>query len=811
MNLTEKQKNQYWSGHFRTLSRIGTGIVGRKIVVVRTAEDIGFTTPMKNGVATIHLNPNDESVPEEMPNASKLMDGVFIHEIGHQLFTDFLAHENFMTILKKGNNYPLSQWCNDVGVEPFELKRTATDDELELFHDIWNMVEDTSIEYWIFQTIGGEFPKALRYAIATTYKEGESLDEMEDPISQVMCAMIQYGDVGLLKGTFTFPEARDYFLKIQPIYDTAIEEPNARKRIMIAYQIFEELRPLWEPMLQQKEMMRKMLDALKDMIGDNGHEGQTSKGSHSSNANNAGSGNNSRNNSTNKRKSKTIEMTRKEFEDLKKNSSKSGSGGETVNVKIVDDKDEKDSKNSGDSGKKSDSSDSTEKSNNNGSESTNENQSGEQGQNSNSKNSGENEDSAENSEKNGDSSSSNNSKTSNDSSDSSSDSKSESNGSEAGNDSQGDSNSQNNSGDKSNQNSSSDNSDDDMQKPTEPQPDLEYQVVDDIVDDADYSEEVWEEAQISDEEADEINKKIEQEIHDEELFEKRESNEDDIWEFSDIKGRGFTNASCKNIVEEAPESLDSGYMIIVDQMKPEITRLASQLKRAAEKPNTIKVKKSSGTLNVGRYSKINACQTTKLFDKRRTPDKNDIAVFVNVDESGSMSGDKIMTARKVCIAIAEACAIAKIPIYVMGFTGDVGSWDAYHLHYVRWKNTKKERLSLMNISARSCNFDGYSIRYSTKILQKRSESSKLLVVISDGQPASRRYSDGFTNVGVADTKDAVRQATSDGIVVHGIAIAGRSNSVLKEIYGANFTDVDDLSTLFNNFSNAILKQLKKGW
>lgn len=791
MNLDKSKINKYWSGHFRTLSRIGTGIVGRKITVLRTSgKHIGYTTPMSNGVAQIHLNPESESVPEELPNASKLMDGIFIHEIGHQLFTDFMAHENFLKILKNASNYPLSQWCNDVGITPFELKKGATEDEIELFHHIWNMVEDTSIEYWIFQTIGGEFPKALRYAIATTYQEGDALDDMEDPMSQVMCAMIQYGDVGILKGNFTFPEARDYFLRIQPVYDTAIEEPNARKRIMIAYQIFEELRPLWEPMLQEKEMMRKMLDALKNLLGDNNHEGQTSKGTHSSNANNAGSGGNNRNESNEKRKSKTIEMTRKEFEELKKNSSSSGNGsGESVKIKIVDDKNDEKGENSGNnesdntsgSGKSSDKKDSQKQSSGK-SKKSNE---GEENQSENSEDSSENKKS-ENSENNSDGDTSNGS-----------------------NDSTNGDSSENSSNQESSQDSSSNNNEE--QNNDEPNPDLDYQFIDDDVEDADYSEEIWEESQITEEEAEAINEKIEQEIYDEELFEKRETNDDDIWEFSDIKGRGFTNASCKNIIEEATDSLETGYSAIVSQMKPEITRLASQLKRAAEKPNTIKVKKSSGTLNIGRYSKINACQTTKLFDKRRTPDKNDIAVFVNVDESGSMSGDKITTARKVCIAIAEACAIAKIPIYVMGFTGDVGSWDAYHLHYVRWKNTRKERLSLMNISARNCNFDGYSIRYSTKILQKRSEASKLLVVISDGQPASRRYSDGFNNVGVADTKDAVRQATSEGVVVHGIAIAGRSNSVLKEIYGANFTDVDDLSTLFNNFSNAILKQLKKGW
>ena len=114
----------------------------------------------------------------------------------------------------------------------------------------------------------------------------------------------------------------------------------------------------------------------------------------------------------------------------------------------------------------------------------------------------------------------------------------------------------------------------------------------------------------------------------------------------------------------------------------------------------------------------------------------------------------------------------------------------------------------MNISARSNNFDGYSIRYASKMLQKRPEKNKLLIVISDGQPAANVY-DSYSNIGVADTKDAVRQATADGVIVHGIAIGGTSDTVLREIYGVNYTENNDLSDLLKEFGSAILKQLTK--
>ena len=234
--------------------------------------------------------------------------------------------------------------------------------------------------------------------------------------------------------------------------------------------------------------------------------------------------------------------------------------------------------------------------------------------------------------------------------------------------------------------------------------------------------------------------------------------------------------------------------------------MAAKLKRAADKPNIIKTKKSSGRLSVERYSKLNAVQTTKLFDKRRISGDSDIAVCIAVDESGSMSGYRTTSARKATIALAEACTQVNIPLYVMGFTADTMGYDAVHYHYVRWKNNNSQRYSLMNIQARYDNFDGYSIRYATRILEKRPERKKLLVVVSDGQPAANRYRGSVA--GIADTKEAVRQGIQKNIIVHGIAI-GSDVDVLKEMYGVNFTQHSDLSKLLLDFISTVVRQIKK--
>ena len=846
MDTNTKNINVYWRGHFRSLGVIGSGLCRRKVRCREIDGDhIGYTT-RKNDDAEICLNRSHEVVPKELAKASTFIDGIFCHEIGHQLFSDFESQENFYNILKNGSLIHFNEWMSDCDIKA-ELKKTYSEREIELFHNIWNAIEDTSIEYWLFNTLGGRFPEALKYAILTTYNAAPRIDEIKTAYGQVCAAMINYGDVGLLKGKFTFNEARDAFYNIIEGYDSAIEEPNARRRLAISFVVFEKLRPIWEPMLKSEEMVEEFLKQLSKMMKNGATENSQSgsgKGTYSSDASKASGSESSENNKTKERRKKTIELTRKELEKALKESADSDDSdenGEEVTIKIVDDKDSsaddsdgKSDENKGDGDSKDDS--------------TNEGDSESSGKEESSENSDENADGSdskskdnnntESGDENPEDKTSSGADKSGDDSDSTdfdqSKSKDES-GNGEGNDEQGEgtessaspgvdhSESSSSGSDSSDSNSPLDpssnpdkknrsgkNESGDENSDGEPNPeDQELQIFDDCDTElsGDYDE-IWEESQLDQETIDRINQEIEEEINKEIFIEKNERNETDVPDFDDIVGKGFTKAKCQNIVIEGVESFSSSYQMLVDKHRQEIVILAGQLKRATERQNINKTKRSSGKISIDRYSKINACQTTKIFDKRRLPDQNDIAIFVNVDESGSMHGDRIMQAKEACVVIAEACFRAKIPIYIMGFTADGSGYDANHRHYVRWKNTALERYSLLNISAKLNNFDGYSIRYSTRMLLKRTENKKLLVVISDGQPAARAYHDGYSNIGVADTSEAVKQATSNGVVVHGIAIGERDNGVLNSIYGVNFTSNESLSLLIRDFSNAILKQLK---
>ena len=73
--------------------------------------------------------------------------------------------------------------------------------------------------------------------------------------------MFQYGDGGILKGNFTYPEARKTFREVLPYVDRAIEEPDCKKRIALMEKVYEISRPLW---IDEIEALQKLIDLLKN-------------------------------------------------------------------------------------------------------------------------------------------------------------------------------------------------------------------------------------------------------------------------------------------------------------------------------------------------------------------------------------------------------------------------------------------------------------------------------------------------------------------------------------------------------------------
>lgn len=112
-----------------------------------------------------------------------------------------------------------------------------------------------------------------------------------------------------------------------------------------------------------------------------------------------------------------------------------------------------------------------------------------------------------------------------------------------------------------------------------------------------------------------------------------------------------------------------------------------------------------------------------------------------------------------------------------------------------------DKLEMLGAGGGNC--DGLNIREAGKRLLKFRNMKKILVVISDGQPA---YIEG-----IDDVKKKVQVAERFGINVIGIGIEGCCEESLKDMYPTNymFEDTENLHTELTNLILAALGQRDK--
>lgn len=134
----------------------------------------------------------------------------------------------------------------------------------------------------------------------------------------------------------------------------------------------------------------------------------------------------------------------------------------------------------------------------------------------------------------------------------------------------------------------------------------------------------------------------------------------------------------------------------------------------------------------------------KVFYKNNLPNEiPELAVGLLLDESGSMcSCDRCTYARAAAIILYDFCESLEIPVMVYGHSTDYyDGKDSVELYsYAEFNGfDNDDKYRLMDISARGSNRDGAALRYVAEALSKRPEAVKLLILVSDGQPADTGY------------------------------------------------------------------------
>lgn len=183
----------------------------------------------------------------------------------------------------------------------------------------------------------------------------------------------------------------------------------------------------------------------------------------------------------------------------------------------------------------------------------------------------------------------------------------------------------------------------------------------------------------------------------------------------------------------------------------------------------------------------------KVFYKNNLPNEIPrISVGLLLDESGSMScGDRSTYARAAAIILYDFCQTLNIPIMVYGHST---SWsrgvDLYS--YAEFDAIdKNDKYRMMDISARGSNRDGAALRYVAEQLSKRDEDVRILILVSDGQPADTGYSGTAAE---EDLRGIKQEYKRKGLLFVAAAI-GDDKQNIERIYGDSFLDITDLNQL----------------
>lgn len=202
----------------------------------------------------------------------------------------------------------------------------------------------------------------------------------------------------------------------------------------------------------------------------------------------------------------------------------------------------------------------------------------------------------------------------------------------------------------------------------------------------------------------------------------------------------------------------------------------------------------------------------KVFKEFTREETTNVAVQILIDESGSMHG-KIRVAQMAAIAMAEALTAIGIAFEVTGFTSESdrrmykmaedlerkssGSTSRFtrkgeKLILGVYKRFDATNLSgLTKLQARCQNPDGECVRWAAKRLSGAKQKRKILIVMSDGQPATGEH--GMSPTLCNDLKDAVKEITAYGMEVVAFGI---QTDAPKKFYKDHviINDLKDLPT-----------------
>ena len=250
-----------------------------------------------------------------------------------------------------------------------------------------------------------------------------------------------------------------------------------------------------------------------------------------------------------------------------------------------------------------------------------------------------------------------------------------------------------------------------------------------------------------------------------------------------------------------------------------VAPIKAQLERVLKVKENAKwtMEKERGAINSRALAQLASNKSYRqIFKEYSKTETNNVAVELLIDLSGSMAGQRIETAKSAAIAIAEALKDIGIPFEVTGFcseyeprmgsvAGTTGRFgrrgERLDLHVFKSFETVSMH-GICEMRNGSQNPDGECLAWAAKRLSLQKQKRKILMVFSDGQPAT-----GDTPFGTlqSDLRARIKEISDFGIEVIGVGI---ETNYVKEFY-PDYVILTDVKDLPKQAMSKIAKALEK--
>lgn len=202
----------------------------------------------------------------------------------------------------------------------------------------------------------------------------------------------------------------------------------------------------------------------------------------------------------------------------------------------------------------------------------------------------------------------------------------------------------------------------------------------------------------------------------------------------------------------------------------------------------------------------------KIFEKKLLPEDGfSVAFAILVDESGSMEAyNRIGYAMEASLVMYDFCKSLSIPIMVYGHSTDYPRSRNYEevvdiFAYADFDSVDgKDYLRMMDMQDRGSNRDGAALRFVGEHLLKRGEEIKILIIISDGNPAARGYQGILAK---QDLQNIKRDLSKRGVKLFAAAI-GDDRAQIESIYKDGFLNISDLNAMPVKLANLLIKYIR---